>query len=219
MELDDLKAAWQDLNATLARQNAINLSLLAASRQEGLRRALRPLARGQGVQMTLGALLALTSAAFWVQHRAVPHLLAMGLLMHAYGVGLIVFGARVRSLVAALDFGAPVLELQRRMAALRRFYGLGYLWLGLPWWVLWVVALEMLLMAAFGVDLAARVPGVVITQLASGLAAWGLSLALGAWARRHPSLGPAFLRVIEGASLTRARAALDDLARFEAEAD
>lgn len=217
MDLDDLKTAWQDLNDTLARQNALNLALLQERKLAKARHLLRPLAWGQTLQMLAGALLALASATFWVSHRAVPHLLVCGLVLHAYGLALILFGARVQVLIARLDFGGPVLELQRRLAELRRFYGRGGLWLGLPWWVLWMLLLEMILVAAFGADLYANLPAKVVAwQLAAGFAGWALSLALGAWARRHPGHGPRLARVLEGPSLTRAQAALDELAKFQA---
>lgn len=219
MELDDLKTAWQALNANLVRQNALNLALLRERKLETARHLLRPLAWGQSLQMAAGALLALASGAFWVAHRSVPHLLVCGLLMHAYGLVLILFGARMHVLLGRLDFGGPVLELQRRLAELRRFYGRGGLWIGLPWWVLWMLLLEMVFVAAFGADLYANLaPKVVAWQFAAGFAGWGLSLAFAAWARRHPRLGPGLARAAEGPSLTRAQAALDELSRFESEA-
>lgn len=218
MELDDLKTAWQTLNATLARQNDLNLALLRERRLERARHLLRPLAWGQALQMAAGVLLALVSAAFWVRHRAVPHLLVTGLLLHAYGIALILFGARVRALIGRLNFGGPVLELQRRLAELRRFYGWGGLWIGLPWWVLWLPLVEMAFTGLFGADLYLHAGDTFLPlNLALGSLGWIATLVLAGWARRHPSLGPKFLRVLEGSSLTRAQRLLDELESFERE--
>ncbi len=219
MELDDLKSAWQSLNETMARQNALNLRALKDQKLDKVRHGLRPLVWGQAIQIGLGALLALVSAGFWSNHRHVPHLLVTGLVMHAYGLAMILFGTRMQVLIGRIDFGAPVLEIQRRMAELRRFYGRGGLWIGLPWWVLWIVAMEMLFMGLFGADLYVNLsPAVTISQFAIGFLGWALTLAFDAWARRHPKFGPELTRATEGKNLTRAKAALEDIARFEDEA-
>jgi hypothetical protein len=218
MELDDLKSSWQSLHDTLAKQHSLNLRLLREQKLDRAQRGLRPLQWGMALQMGLGVLLAGWSASLWSSHVHTPHLLVTGLVMHAYGLGLILFGARVQVLIARLDFGAPVLEIQRRLAELRRFYGRGYAWLGLPWWVLWMLVLEMAFMSFFRADLYANLSAaVVVSNLAVGALGWAATLALGAWARRHPGIGPRFLAVIEGKSLTRAQAQLDELAEFEAE--
>ena len=219
MELDDLKSAWQSLNETMARQNALNLRLLKEQKLDKVRHGLRPLVWGQAIQMVLGALVVILSAGFWTNHRHVPHLLVTGLVMHAYGLAMILFGARLQVLIGRIDFGAPVMEIQRRMAELRRFYGRGGMWIiGLPWWVLWIVGMEMLFMGLFGADLYVNLPpAVTISQFAIGFLGWALTLIFDAWARRHPKLGPKLLRATEGKNLTRAKAALEAIARFEDE--
>lgn len=42
-------------------------------------------------------------------------------------------------LVGSIDYAAPVLRIQKRMALLLRFYALNANVCGLPWWIMWVL--------------------------------------------------------------------------------
>lgn len=217
MELDDLKATFQTLNANLERQNALNLALLRESRKEKVRHGLRPLVWGQAIQMALGLLLALLSAGFWTAHRQVPHLLLAGLAMHAYGLVMILFGARMQVLIHAVDFGAPVLEIQKRLARLRRFYVVGGMWIGLPWFLLWLPFMTMVFMGLFGADMWVNAPGVYALGAAIGVGGLGLTFAFHRWALGRPGLSKKLEASAAGTSLNRAQALLDELAGFGAE--
>lgn len=217
MELDDLKATFQTLNANLERQNALNLALLREGRKEKARHGLRPLVWGQALQMVCGALLMLTSALYWTGHLHEPRHLLTGLLFHAYGLALLLCGIRMQTLLARVDFGAPVLEIQARLARLRRFFVVGGLWLGLPWWLLWMPLLAMVCMGLFGVDLYARAPQLFIYNTAAGLAGLLLTWRFHRWAQGRPTLARKWADALAGASLTRAQRLLDELADFERE--
>ena len=217
MELDDLKATFQGLNARLDRQNALNLALLRENRQEKARHGLRPLAWGQALQMAAGALLVLGSASFWWNHRDVPHLLATGLLFHAYGLALILCGVRMQVLLHRVDFGAPVVEIQKQLARLRRFYVVGGLWIGLPWWLLWMPFMAMVFMGLFGVDMYVNAPRMLGINLAVGLTGLALTWLFHRWAQGRPSLARKLSDSIAGTSLTRVQGLLDEISRFERE--
>ncbi|MBI3130733.1 MAG: hypothetical protein HYZ13_05200 [Acidobacteria bacterium] len=217
MEFDELKASWDALNARLDQQGESHRELLREHRMDRARRGLRPLAWGQGIQMVCGALLILFSASFWVDHRAVPHLFAMGLVMHLYGLGLIVFGARMHYLLGHLDFGAPVLELQARVARLRRFYVVGGMWIGLPWWFLWMPFMTMIFKAFFGVDMATKAPAVWVIGTAVGLAGCLVTYLIVRYLDRRPDLTRKQDDAAAGRGLTQAQRILDELARFDRE--
>lgn len=214
MELDDFKSAWQELNRKLDQQHALNLHLLRESRAAGVRHGLRPLARGQALQIVLGALLVLFSIGFWSNHRHVPHLLLTGLLMHAYGLAMILFGIRVEVLIHRIDFGAPVLGIQKQVAELRRFFVVGGLWMGLPWWLLWI-PLMMMVFKGLGVDLFARTPLVITLGAAVGSAGLVLTLLFLRWAKGRPRLASLLEGSAAGRSLARAQRTLEEIARFE----
>lgn len=217
MELDDLKAEWQSLHARLARQEAISLRALQDARLDRMLRELRPLRWMQAFQILLGALFTVAGGAFWSAHLHTPHLLAMGLVMHVYGLVVILSCARMQMLASRVDIAAPVLEIQRRLAELRRFYVRSALWLGLPWFVLWIPCVLMLLAARYGADVYARQPGVVLIVTAVCAALWALTLFLIQWAQRRPRMARALDAAAAGGSLNRAQARLDEIARFEAE--
>lgn len=219
MELDDLKSAWQSLNERMDRQAALNLQILKEARLDKTRRGLRPLAWGQAFGMGVGAILALASAAFWVDHRAVPHLLIPGLIMHAYGLAMILCGARIQLLIGRIDYAAPVVEIQRRLAELRRFYIQSGKWIGLPWFVLWVPFMQVAFMGLFGADLYLNTQASWFfnINLAVGAVLWLLALALGWWASRRPALAGKVDRAMAGRSLNRAQQELEAIAEFEQE--
>ena len=220
MELDDLKAEWQALNAQMGRQAALNLHIFKQSQREKARHGLRPLAWGQAFQMMAGALLILVSALVWSRDLHTLHLLVAGLVMHGYGLALILFGARMQYLISRVDYGAPVLDIQKRLARLRRFHVVGGLWLGLPWWLLWV-PLVMLLLGLLRVDiyagLLAHAPSVIYSNLVIGIAGLLASVAFIRWAVKRPGLGRRLEDSAAGKSLNRARALLDEIAKFETE--
>lgn len=217
MELDDLKAEWQALHAQMARQTALNLHLFRQGQMEKARHGLRPLAWGQAIGTAFGAMVMLVSAGFWTSHLQVPHLLITGLLMHAYGLALVLFGARTLFLISHIDYGAPVVEIQRQLAALRRFYVRGGIWLGLPWFALWIPCLEMLFVGLFGADLYAHVHSFLAILVLPNLALWLAALAFLHWTRKRPALARRMDAFWAGSSLARSQRALDEIAKFEQE--
>jgi len=225
MELDELKQAWQMLDKRLQQQNAMQFQLLRDKRIDKMKSSLRPLLIGQIIQILFGAWMVLIGVDVWASHRDVPHLLIAGIVMHLYGVATIIAAGVVCGGIAGIDHAAPVLELQRKLAKLRKQYILGGMCVGLPWWVMWVPFIMTLAMSATGIDIYA------IAHASSPLANWlNISLAVGVlglfgtwifhrWSR-HPSRAALGRKLEEGAaggSLRRAQAELDALKAYEIE--
>jgi hypothetical protein len=214
MELDEMKLAWQALGRQMERQQALNVRLFRDSRMDRLRHGLRPLLWGQVLQLVLGVLFAVVSAMFWVEHRDVEHLVVCGLLVHAYGVLLIVFAARVLYLLHRIDHAAPVVTIQHRLADLRAwrvrveapvntvlgcFIWIPVLWMNLAW---------------YGVDLWSR--GFMSWALTSSLV--GLAAcALVVWLMCRAGMARKVEDNAAGRSVQRAEAMLEEIARFEQE--
>ena len=217
MELDDLKAEWQSLHARLTRQEALNLHALRERKLDRMLKELRPLRWMQAFQTLLGACFIAASALFWVPRLHTLHLAAMGILMQAYGLIVILSCGRMQALTSRVDIAAPVLEIQRRLAELRRFRVRSAHWLGLPWFVLWVPCALMVFDAKWGADIYARQPGVVLIITAVCAALWGLTLLILRFAQSRPRMARALDDAAAGSSLNRAQARLDEIARFEAE--
>ena len=217
MELDDMKAAWQTLNERLDAQAALNLHVFKDSKLDRMRRGLRPLVWGQAIQIVFGVMIALWGGSFWVDHRDVPHLLVAGLAVHAAGISMIILGAVMESLIARIDYSAPVLKIQRQLVQLRKVYVRGGLAIGLPWWVLWVPFLMVALKSAFDADLFLNAPGVVWINAVFGVVGMLATWALLRWTAGRPRLAQRVGDHAAGRSIVRAQGLLDEIAQFEKE--
>lgn len=217
MELDDMKAAWQALDERLDAQAKLTVHAITESRLDRMRRGLRPLAWGQALQIAVGTLVAIWAGSFWVDHRDVPHLLIAGLIVHAAGIAMIVLGTWIEVLITRIDYSAPVLTIQTRLAQLRNVYVRGGLAIGLPWWVLWVPFLMVFLKTQFGADLFVNAPGVVWINIAAGFVGMLLTWMFIRWAAGRPQLAKRLEDGAAGGSINRAQAQLNEIARFQSE--
>jgi hypothetical protein len=151
--------------------------------------------------------------ACWKQNLHAPGLFATGIVLHAFGVLNIAFAGIVAGLSSSLDYGSPVLAIQKRLRLLLRMQVFNSNACGAPWWIMWV-----LVVVGFA--------GLSPTRAAGGTPAWiWASLALGlvgmvatwAWtaraARRPTGL---YARIDDGADGIRRNLRLfDDIERFE----
>ncbi|MCP1374461.1 hypothetical protein [Dyella lutea] len=119
MELDEMKQAWQVLDQRLARQQTLSLQLYRDSGMERVQRRLRPLAWGLVFQLPLGIALMLWGISFWSGHRGDVRSIACGVAMQVFGTLAVIVAARTLALVQGIDYAAPVLDIQRRIADLR----------------------------------------------------------------------------------------------------
>ena len=217
MELDDMKAAWTTLDQRLSAQTMLNLHMFKEGKLYKLRCGLRPLVWGQAIQIMFGALITVWGGGFWVDHRDVPHLLIAGLIVHVAGISMIVLGASIETLIARIDYSAPVLTIQRQLAQLRKVYVRGGLAIGLPWWILWVAFAIVFLKIEFGVDLFISAPGFVWINVAVGFLGMLLTWAFIRWAAKRPRLAMRLENGAAGGSINRAQANLEEIERFERE--
>lgn len=218
MELDEMKAAWARLERRL---DATDARLIGEAQQRVLdrgRRSLRRFGWAQLLEIVAWALLIAVAAPFWVEHRATPHLLAAGLALHAYGIAAI-WSAATRALLAARLYRTrPVVDMQRRLGQLRRFTTISVVLLGLPWWCLWLVALQVALMRWTGVDLYLVAPAWFQLTLATGVAGMAASLWLARrWSERPPRARwlQRMIDDLSGCNLRRAQRQLDEAASFQ----
>ena len=216
MELDQLKSAWQSIDRRLQQQNALSLHALRQGNTRRMHSNLRPLVRGQAIQMLIGVAGLLMLAPIWIAHRNDLAVLICGVVLHAYCIGLIVVGALVQTQVARINYTAPVLAIQRQLLQLRRTYAIwGALVVGLPWWFLTAPLLVVLSRGT----IMTTAPSVVWIQLAIG--AIGLLATFWFYRWSHRPKRAQLARMLDdsttGGSLRRAQAALDEIARFEQE--
>ena len=216
MELDDFKTAWRTLDDRLARHERINLELLRERKVDTARRGLRPLAWGQWLQFLLGVALIVLGVACWTRNTDVPGLLAAGITLHAFGVLTAVMAGLTLALMAAIDYAAPVVTIQKQMARLLRFYTLNANLCGLPWWIMWLPVVVGF--AGLGdVDRAAPTPAWITVSMAIGLCGLLATWAWGLWHARRTADGPHRACHDGGEGIRRGRRLLDEIADFERE--
>ncbi|GAB2592267.1 hypothetical protein ISP15_14635 [Dyella jejuensis] len=220
MELDDMKQAWQKLGHRVEQQGSLERQILRDMQLGRLRSRFRPLVSGQLALIALGVALALWGGHFWFMHLHIWQAVACGMAMQVFGILSIIFPARVLVFVYGLDYAAPVVEIQRRIARLR-------MWrvkveapvFGVLGTVIWIPALLMLAqyeMDRSGINLWHSLPGSLfwlgldgVMSLAAVVIVYGALIKLG-WRRR---LEDSFA----GKSVKRAEAALLEIVQFERE--
>lgn len=210
MELDEMKAAWKLLDQKLERQQQLDLAMFRDHKRDEMRRRLRPLWWGQMVQILGGALLMGLFAPYWVEHLDSLHLAVYGLSLHTYGLLMVLTAARNLYLQGRLDYAAPVLEIQRRVAALRRWRLREAVLHSLAGCFMWI-PLILVGFQQLGADVWLAAPAVVWSFLASGMACLGIMYGLIRWQRSRVLLERSSI----GRSVLETQALVDELARFE----
>jgi hypothetical protein len=220
MQLDDMKTAWLALDSRLERQESLNLRTYRESRLDRLRASLMPLIAGQIVQLAFGVLLTLVFAPVWVEHLDTPHLVLVGLSLHLYALMFIVFAVRHLYMIQRIDYAAPVLEIQQRVADLRAWRIRIAPIFGAVGCLIWVPFLLWVFETAFDVDLYALSPGIVYIFIASGVGCLGLMLLLMRWAKhpRRARLARYLENSAAGRSIAKAQRFLDEVSAFAREA-
>jgi hypothetical protein len=215
MELDELKQAWQTMDRRLQQHGAL---LLDERKRRTLRARLWPLALGQVLQLLFGVAMISVGVFLWRTFHELPAVLGSGIVLHVYGVATVAASGVVLAELARLDSALPVLALQQRLARLRRAYVVGSAVVGLPWWLLWMVA-PIVVISLRDV----QVPDAAVRWLVAS-AGVGVAGLLGTWWfhrwMRRPGREALARRMDDGATggtLRRAQAELDALRAFEAE--
>ena len=213
MELDDMKLAWQTLDRRLDLQNALQLFQVRQTQLDKTRSRLRRLYWGKIVQILFGDALIYFGIMSAIRYRDVPHLLACSLFMLAYGLLTVIFGGVTLGKIASIDYAAPVVEIQRRVAALHRIYALASFCLGLPWWFLWIAIFVLEMVANLGIDLFVTLPAFIWINAAIGVVGFVAT----AWyiRRRNARLVGVPDDTDSPRNLRAARSELEEIERFE----
>ncbi len=115
-----------------------------------------------------------------------PHAISVivaGVVVNAYGVGCIITAGVVMGAIHNIDYSGSVLEIQERLARVRRAYIVGGIVAGMTWWFFWIPVL-MVLLALVHVNLYAHAPSVMWSGLAVGTVGLAAMLWLYACSRK-----------------------------------
>jgi hypothetical protein len=214
--LDDFKTAWQALDRKLERQHALALHQFKETKLAKLRGGFRPLVTGQIIQTIIGLMFALFGGSFWFDHLGTPHLMIYGLLLHAFGIMMMVFGIRDLALIGAIDYDAPVLSIQKQLAEVRAWRLQAGIWFTIAGCLIWVPGV-LVLFYLIGADVWVRHPDVVYWNAASSFVCLGIAYGIIWWSRRpgQERLAKYLKESSVGKSVTRAQAMLAEIERFE----
>lgn len=204
MEMDELEQAWARLDERLGHQDALLQQVRRLQGVDAARSRLRLVSVGQLVQLAIGLAIVVWAGSYWHAHLGQAHLVVYGVALHLYGIALLVGAALQLVQLARVDYRQPVLELQRRLLALRRLRSRSERALLMAGMVAWV-PLVFIGLNAIGQDVWPSRPGVVWFNLGVGVA---LALLVAWLARRYPA---AFDRDAAGRGLREAEAALAEL--------
>ena len=216
MELDDFKSAWQALDRRLRLDNELKLHVMRERTLDKARGSLRPLFWGQVVQILFGIAFLLLASLLWMSQPAHASSIVAGVLVHGYGVLMIIAAGVVLGALREVDYAAPVLDIQKKLLRARTLYIRSGMVAGLPWWFLWIAILQVL--AGLGdVDLLAKAPSLVWIGYGIGAAGLLATWWFHRWARRpqRAEFGRKMDDSLSGGSLRKALAQLDELQRFE----
>jgi hypothetical protein len=216
MELDDLKLAWQSLDRRLELRNALDRELLRDRKRDKMKSGLRPLQVGQIGQILFGLAFIALAALLWSSKPDAVSVVTAGVIVQFYGIVCVAFAGVTLHRIGRIDYAAPVLDIQRELAEVRKVYVQSSLIAGLPWWFLWLPVL-MVLFALLGVNLYTHAPSVIWSGIAVGGVGLLATFGLYRWSRdpRWPRLARFVEDSLTAASLRRAQAQLEELARFE----
>ena len=221
MELDELKAAWHELDRRLDANQQINLQVFKDLKLDGMRTELRRLSFLLSCELLSGVLATLLLGSFLVEHLGTARFAVPAVVLHAVAVFTIGAAAWQLVRIGRLDYAGPVVTLQHALAELRservRMSRRLLLLAPLLWTPLAIVAAQGL----FGFDVFRGFgPVWVASNLAFGLA----TIPLAIWASRRFAErlgGSRFVKHladdIAGRSLVTAQVQLEKIARFEAE--
>jgi serine/threonine-protein kinase len=218
MDLDALKARWLEQDRKLDAAVRLNERLLREVVLGKADTALKRLSRFVWVEVLLNAGGTLMLGRFIVDHLAEPRFLIPALALQLGLIALIVAGARQLAALAGIDYDAPVVDIQRRLASLRaeRIGTMKWSLLLAPlaWVPLFVVGMK----GFFAVDVYATFS---TAWLAANLVVGVLVIPAGVWASRRYAdragrwpLVRRLLRDVGGQNLAAARGFLDSLSQF-----
>ena len=190
------------------QQQELAARLLVSRRElmDRVQASLRPLFRWQVLQLLLGILFVALGAWCWAPNTHLPHRLASGLLLHAYGLLLIGSAANVCTKISRVDTSAPVEQIRSMLSSVRRGYLRFAPVIGFAWWLLWIPVA-----VAIGFDPVLH-PNSLIPSLIVGVVGIAASLWLYRHALRSEQTGAKAWRTrLAGKSLSAAETALDEI--------
>jgi hypothetical protein len=222
MELDELKTCWQEQDRKLDECIRLNHRVLRESMLNRAGTALKRLLRLLWFELLLNVAGAIAVGSFIGDHFQEPRFLVPALAIQLGFIALIIGAGRQLAAIARVDYGAPIVTIQKRLESLRieRIHTVQWTLILSPlaWMPLFIVAMQGL----FGVDVytafssAWLVANVVFGLAVIVIAVW-VSRSYGDRMGRWPSI-QRLLQDIGGQNLAAAMGFVQSLSRFAQDA-
>ena len=219
MELDDIKQHLEHLDEKLDAALRLNRGVLDRHILDKVDKALRRLGWALGIELALGVVTVLLTGSFVADHVREPRFLVPGLVLHIFVIAQIAMLVRHTVATRQIDFGAPIVEIQRRIENLRVSMIWTTIWTFLLAPLLWPPLLIVGLEGLLGIDAYAVLGAPYLAaNLAVGLAVIAIGLLVSRFFADRLS-GSTFvgrlMRSLGGTNLAAAQGFLASLSRFE----
>jgi hypothetical protein len=222
MVLDDMQKRWLAQNARIDEVVRINKQLQLRAELAAPRSSLRWSRFGDLFEILSGVLCLLWTGAFIHAHLNELRFVLPAVALHLWVVGAVATAVVRLVRAGAIRYDAPVLEIQRRIEALRAFTMRSLRWLFVFGVAIWAVPFSIVVLRSwFGIDLYSLVSGDVLLMVFSGsvvlaLAVMKICALCAARLDRSPRLQQ-LARALAGYNLVAAQDQLAKLAAFERE--
>lgn len=206
----DLPASSRSAASLQQQELAARLLLSRRELMYRVKASLRPLFRGQIIQILFGIIIILLGVQCWAPNMNLPHRLVSGLILHVYGVVVIGAAANVCTKINRMDFSEPVDRVRSRLDDLRKAYLRIGAVIGLPWWLMWIPAAVA---AGFDVILHPNslYPSLVVGVIGMAVSYWMYLRVL----RRENASAEPWRHRLAGSSITNAYGALQEIERAQ----
>ena len=156
---------------TLEQQELAGRMLLTRRQlMDRVETSLRPLFRGQIIQILFGIAFIILGAQCWARNTHILHRVICGVILHVYGVIVISQSALVCTRIKRIDYSKPVDEIRSKLDSVQSGYLRAGVIIGLVWWLMWIPVC-----VAVGFD-AVLHPGSLIVSLVVGMIGLFVSL-------------------------------------------
>ena len=209
MDLDEMKAKWEQHDRQLAGSVRLNRQLLGVIQREGGQSRVRRAMWFTGVHAAAWVACIVALGGFLYAHLAAPRFLVPAAALDIYAIGFLIALIRQVAIGGRIEWGLPVAAVQKELEALRRVRIRTTQWAVLVGVVVWPAFAMVAAQALFGVDIY-RVFGArwLAANALFGLVLVAVGLKFGrAW----------IIDDLAGRSLNEAAQFLAQLADFEAD--
>ncbi len=105
---------------------------------ERVEKSLRPLFRGQVLQVLIGIALIVLGVQCWARNTQIPHRVVNGVILHVYGVIVISQALLVCTRIRRIDYSKSVVDIRSKLDSLRSGYLRAGVIIGFVWWLMWI---------------------------------------------------------------------------------